>query len=136
MAAFSAMGLRSTVQRAAIAEWLAVASASGRDFSAEEAWQELCGSGARVGRATVFRALDALVAQGLIDRVEVASGQRRYRVCGADAHHHHIVCVDCGKVADVEGCFGSDFEGRITSETGYVLERHSLELFGRCAGCS
>jgi len=135
LATFSSLGLRSTAQRGAIADWLSLASTGGRDFSAEEAWRELSAGDRPIGRATVFRALDALESDGLVDRIELADGSRRYRVCGGNEHHHHIVCVACGRVADVRSCLSPQFAGQIASETGFTLERHSIELFGRCDGC-
>jgi|SRR5579872_342371 len=134
LASFNELGLRNTVQRAAIAGWLADASASGRDFSGEDLWHELRTESPRLGRATVFRALDTLERDGVLDRVELLNGSRRYRVCGG-GHHHHIVCVVCGKVSDVRSCLSSQLAAAITDETGFILERHSFELFGRCGGC-
>jgi len=133
--AFAALGMRSTAQRSAMAEWLAQASAEGRGFSADDMWRELKDSRRPVGRATVFRALDALETQGLVDRVELPSGSRRYRACGGDAHHHHIVCVACGTVADVRNCLSGQLAAAIAAETGFTLERHSIDLFGRCRRC-
>jgi Fur family ferric uptake transcriptional regulator len=128
-------GLRNTAPRRAIADWLSTASNTGRDFSADDVWQELLSQSHPGGRATVFRTLDALERSGVLDRIELANGNRRYRVCGAAEHHHHIVCVACGKVSDVHTCLPRRVLSAIAEETGFVVERHSLELFGRCGSC-
>ena len=135
LTAFAHRGLRNTAQRQIMAAWLSEAATSGKDFSAEDMWKELGNRDKPVGRATVFRALDALEGEGLVDRVELPSGSRRYRVCGKDAHHHHIVCVTCGKVADVRNCLSGQLARAIADETGFTLERHSIDLFGRCEMC-
>jgi len=136
LASFSELGLRNTAPRRAIAGWLAMASESGRDFAAEDLWQDLLQDARPGGRATVFRTLDALERSGIIDRIELPNGSRRYRVCGSGAHHHHVVCSICGKVSEVHtACLSTDAVNEIEEETGFRVDRHSIELFGRCSGC-
>src|SRR3954469_24649428 len=56
--------------------------------------------GRRVGRASVYRVLDELVALDLVSRVDVGDGVARYepqRAHGAE-HHHHLVCDGCGRL--------------------------------------
>jgi Fur family transcriptional regulator, ferric uptake regulator len=133
---FTELGLRNTAPRRAIADWLARAAANGRDFSADDLWQDLLQGAQPGGRATVFRTLDALERNGILDRIELADGSRRYRVCGSGEHHHHIVCVVCGKVSEVRtACLSTETVDEIEDETGFSIERHSIELFGKCESC-
>lgn len=55
-------------------------------------------------------------------------------------HHHHLVCLECGAVDDVE--LPDDIEVRISalveevgSLTTFSPTDHSLEIEGRCARC-
>jgi Fur family transcriptional regulator, ferric uptake regulator len=87
-----------------------------------------------VGRATIFRSLDILTDLGIVERLDLPTGEHAFVACDA-AHHHHLVCSQCGRSTDV-GDLGI---GRILDEvarrSGYRIESHRLELFGVCATC-
>lgn len=135
--AFEAMGLRNTRPRRLIAEKLAELAAAERDFATDELWAELKQVDAEMGRATVFRSVDLLVEQRILDRVAFADGTHRYRVCGGDGahHHHHMTCTNCRRVVEVEACLPPELLETIGRTTGFSLEGHTIELFGRCPAC-
>ena len=92
-----------------------------------------------VGRATVFRTLDLLVGLGILQRVhteaEIGRGHS-YVVCGLDqTHHHHLVCTQCGLIADFEGCGIEDLLARLRVYTSFRVESHHIELYGLCEHC-
>jgi Fe2+ or Zn2+ uptake regulation protein len=134
-ATFESLGLRNTRPRRLIAEKLAAIAASERDFATDELWVELKQSDPELGRATVFRAVDLLVEQGILDRVTFADGTHRYRACGIGTHHHHVTCVQCHRVVDVEACLAPEVLDAIARTTDFALEGHTLEVFGRCPSC-
>jgi Fe2+ or Zn2+ uptake regulation protein len=87
-----------------------------------------------VGRATVFRTLALLEAQGVVERIDLPSGDHAYVACARD-HHHHAICVECGRVTDLpEIEIGLDL-AELGRRSGYEIESHRLELFGRCPRC-
>jgi Fe2+ or Zn2+ uptake regulation protein len=135
LAAFERKGLRNTRPRRAIAARLAQLSQQGSDFATEDLWRALQVEDRRLGRATVFRAVDTLLDEGLLDRVEFADGARRYRVCGGSAHHHHLTCTQCHRVVEVEICLPPETLSAVASSAEFALEGHSIELFGRCQAC-
>jgi Fur family ferric uptake transcriptional regulator len=135
LTAFEDMGLRNTRPRRLMAERLASLAASATDFSTDELWQELKQIDPRLGRATVYRTVEVLLNQGVLDRVEFADGTHRYRVCGGSGHHHHVTCTRCHRVIEVETCLPSAVFAAIASQTNFDLEGHSIELFGRCEAC-
>ena len=50
--------------------------------------------------------------------------------------HYHIVCRDCGAVADVELEFDDgDLSGRATGMEGFSVEACHLEFSGLCSDC-
>jgi Fur family ferric uptake transcriptional regulator len=133
-AAFARDGLRNTRPRRLIAQRLGERAALGADFTAEELWHELQEVDRHVGRATVFRAVDTLREQGILDRVTFADGTHRYRMCG-EQHHHHVTCTECHRVVEVAACLSDAAFSAIAEQTGFALEGHSLDLFGRCREC-
>ena len=134
LAAFDTMGLRNTRPRRLIAERLAALAAGRDDFTAHDLWRELQAVDPHIGRATVYRAVDVLLQQGLLDRVPFADGTHRYRVCGV-SHHHHVTCTQCQRVIEVSECLPPELVSAIARHTDFSIEGHSLELFGRCADC-
>lgn len=102
--------------------------------SAQELHQRLAAQGTPVGVATVYRRLGALAEAGRADTVPVNGGQL-YRACEPGAHHHHLICENCGKAVEIE----PPSEGWIRTVArahGYTVSRHVLELFGRCPDCA
>ena len=133
-AAFEAEGQRQTVAKNQIAERLAKMGASETDFTVEKLWHELRRSNPHLGRATVFRAVEKLAGQGLLNRIDFPDGSHSYRVCG-DAHHHHITCVQCHRIVDIDICPPLDQLDFIARQTDFTIEGHSLTVFGVCADC-
>ena len=134
-AAFARDGLRNSRPRRLIAQQLAGRAAQGVDFTAEELWHDLQGFDTQLGRATVFPAVDTLREQGILDRVMFADGTHRYRLCGDQQHHHHVTCTECHRVVLVDACLSKATFSSIAEQTGFALEGHSLDLFGRCGDC-
>lgn len=134
LAIFGALGLRNTRPRRLIAEQLADRAAAGADFTAQELWHELQEAEPSLGRATVYRAIDLLVSEGVLDRVPFMDGTHRYRVCGA-SHHHHVTCTQCQRTVEIAACIPPELLAAIATNTDFDIEGHSLELFGRCAEC-
>jgi Fe2+ or Zn2+ uptake regulation protein len=132
---FEHMGLRNTRQRRLIAERLAQRAATDSYFATDDFWHELQQDDAGLGRATVYRAVEVLAQEGMLDRVEFADGTHRYRVCGGQSHHHHVTCTQCHRVVNVEECLPSEVLSAIERQTQFILKGHSLELFGQCPQC-
>jgi len=125
-------GKRLTIARRAVAE--AITEQAGH-FTAEDV---LAASRLRrraVARATVFRSLDLLVDLGLVERVDLPSGDHAYVACEPDAHHHHVVCSACGRSVEVGELGLRPILERIESSTGFAIDSHRLELFGLCPEC-
>lgn len=121
---------RSTRQRRAVAATLAASD----DFrSAQEIHDALRRDGERVGLATVYRALQAMADAGEVD-VLTHDDEAVYRRCSS-AHHHHLVCRDCGRTVEVTGPAVERWTTAIAEKHGYTDVSHALELFGVCPQC-
>ena len=102
-------------------------------ISAQELHRKLEDRGEHIGLATVYRQLNALAEAGRADTVRL-DGQQLFRLCGDDGHHHHLVCTGCGKTVEIESPSESWLKG-ISDQSGFAIERHTLEVFGLCADC-
>jgi Fe2+ or Zn2+ uptake regulation protein len=125
----SDLGYRLTSTRAAIAE--AIASRP-TQFTARELVDEL--EPRRIGRATVFRALDLLVELGLLERLHGELSCHSYAYC-APEHHHHLVCTSCGLITSVvSGTVERELRD-VARRARFRPDRHQVEIFGLCQAC-
>src|SRR5450759_5902178 len=90
-------GHRLTLQRRIILEALRT---SRQTVSAPDLYEPLRADHPNLGRATVFRNLDALVEAGLAQRFERQGHVYAYASC-SDAHHHHLVCSRCHRAPKI-----------------------------------
>lgn len=126
----SRQGYRLTGPRRAVLDTMRLL---GNHFTAEEVQQAL----PAVGRATIFRTMKLMRDLDVICQVVLDDGTIVYQLVGEDDsdHHHHVICSDCGKVAE----FASDGLERLlegaASMTGFEVGAHRLELYGRCDDC-
>ena len=126
--ALQGRGYRNTTPRRTLA--FAIAEQD-RHFTAEGLRQQLP---PQLGRATVYRILKILVEAGVLCRVLLEDDELHYQLSHRD-HHHHLLCVECGRSEDLTGC---DIEEALTSASalhGFELSGHRLEVYGRCRDC-
>jgi Fe2+ or Zn2+ uptake regulation protein len=103
-------------------------------FTANELIDEAKRARLGVGRATVFRALELFEQLGLVERLDLPNGEHAYVVCRR-AHHHHVICTQCGRSAEVGDLGVQSIAAEVESETGFSLGSHRIELFGLCPTC-
>jgi Fur family ferric uptake transcriptional regulator len=87
---------------------------------------------AQMGLATIYRNLNALLAEGWLAPVELPGEPPRYELSGK-AHHHHFRCRACTGVFEIEGC-ALHPTGEVPR--GFKVESHEIVLYGLCAQCA
>lgn len=124
-------GRRLTKARRAM---LAILVASKTPLAVSEILDRLAQEKILVHKTTIYRELENLLSEKIIESVEFGDGQKRYEVSGE--HHHHVICRKCDSVADVylEGAL-SRAEKTIAKQTAYKEISHALEFFGLCKAC-
>src|SRR5258708_7028984 len=89
--ALEAAGWRCTAQRAAVYALLGRAE---HHPTAEEVYHGVKATLPRISLATVYKALETLVASGLATRLTAADGAARYDA--RSDHHYHLRCLRSG----------------------------------------
>lgn len=133
-AAIEEQSQRQTRAKSQIADRLVELAEERVDFTVEGLWHDLRGHNPHIGRATVFRAVEMLVSEGLLNRIDFADGSHTYRACGND-HHHHLTCIQCHRVVDIDVCLPHEQLDQIGQQNEFLIEGHSLTLFGLCGEC-
>jgi Fur family ferric uptake transcriptional regulator len=125
-------GLRITAQRSVILE--TVAHLGGHP-TATEVYQQAARRLPGLNAATVYRTLDSLRTAGLIDGMD-DGGPARFALRDLEHPHHHLVCSDCGAVAELEPAAVLGLASQVERRTGFRLQTDHLTLPGRCRKCA
>jgi Fur family ferric uptake transcriptional regulator len=83
---------------------------------------------------SVYNAVGTLADKGLIRRIEPAGSPARFEDRVGD-NHHHIVCRECGRVADVDCAVGHAPCLTAADDAGYVIDEAEVIYWGRCPEC-
>jgi Fur family ferric uptake transcriptional regulator len=128
-----AAGHKLTEQRRSI---LALFERGSEHLTAAEVHDAVRSRDPEIGLTTVYRTLELLSDVGILRRVNFNDGAVRYeRSLGSRGHHHHLVCMGCGKVIEFGECQIRSIEQRLAQVTGFKIEKHWLEVTGRCEEC-
>lgn len=111
--------------------------ADGTTFlSAQEIHVRLLNGNNRIGLTSVYRALQALTDDAVVDVVRQPSGELAYRRCATPTHHHHLVCDSCGAAVEVATPALERWVAKVAQDNGYTVTSHTLEVSGTCRACS
>lgn len=88
-----------------------------------------------IGRVTIYRTLELLNKLNLVCRIHAPDECHNYIMRRPTEHHHHLACSECGRAVDFTDCDLTSLERKLSEKTGFTIEGHLLELYGRCQGC-
>ena len=99
-------------------------------------------AGGSLPLSSIYRSLTVLEDAGVLEPHHGTKGLTRYELAEwLQGHHHHLVCIECGSVEDVEVSDGHESQvdqvvNEISSAASFVPVNHALEIEGRCARCA
>ena len=132
VSAIRSHGRRVTRQRVLI--WDALVRAGDAHLSARQVAQAVRAVAPDLHQATIYRALDVFVEDGLVRRTDL-DRHAVYEVA-AEHRHHHLVCSECGAVVHVHDGALRNALARVEVETGFRLADAELTLMGTCEACA
>ena len=94
-----------------------------------------------IPRSSAYRHLSDLQLAGVVRRIAANDEFARFELAeDLTHHHHHLLCTLCGRVIDVTP--SPRFERTVaamvadlTSEQGFQVTSHALDVIGHCASC-
>ena len=91
----------------------------------------------RITRVTVYRTLDLLKHQGLIDELDLLHlrGHRHYYESHGPRDHIHIACLRCGKVREFESELYEQLKQQIEQDCEMNVTVARTEIGGYCKSC-
>ena len=126
-------GVRLTEQRKSVLQLLC---ASDKPLSAYELLDRMRGTVKNPAPPTVYRALDFLLEQGLVHKLE---SLHAYVGCTHPEHPHasqFLICDDCGEVSELEDPSVANSLQAAGKAIGFRTKRPVVELLGTCARCT
>ncbi|MCU0551847.1 MAG: transcriptional repressor [Leptolyngbya sp. Prado105] len=104
-----------------------------RSISAQDLYVELRNRDQSMGLATVYRALEALKLEGMVQVRTLANGESLYSLIQED--RHHLTCLQCGSSVPIEECPVHELEQQLNQSHQFKIYYHMLEFFGMCDRC-
>lgn len=123
-------GLRSTPGRRAVLEILDVSPHSDADSLSRLLASGLPG----ISVQSVHNILADLTRVGLVRRIEPAGSAALYER-RIDDNHHHVVCSNCGSIADVDCVHGAAPCLTPSSTSGFAISTAEITFWGICPAC-
>jgi Fur family zinc uptake transcriptional regulator len=130
--AFRTKGLKLTPLRQSVFQEIA---GSHRAIGAYEVLDKLAARGERLAPISVYRAIDALVAAGLVHRFE---SRNAFFACHAGHEMRQLIlaCEACGRVAEVDGDKVFTAIDTAAGSTSFSAKGAVVEVWGLCATCA
>lgn len=124
------VGLRVTEPRRAVVEALRVSPHA----SADAVYRRVTSSVPNTSLQSVYNVLSDFADAGLVRRIEPAGRPGLFEL-RVDDNHHHVICTECGAVADVD-CAVGHAPCLIPSDThGFAVHTAEVTYWGTCPDC-
>ncbi|MDD3129990.1 MAG: Fur family transcriptional regulator [Candidatus Izemoplasmatales bacterium] len=125
-------GLKNTKPRVNIIDLL---EKSDSLLTAQDIYDSLKESGVKVNLSTVYRSLDKLTENNILNKVSLESEKQTLYEYNREIHHHFLVCKSCNKVKSIYSCPLDNYELELEKKTNFVITGHKIEFYGYCKEC-
>ena len=103
-----------------------------RYLTPKAVWKGLKKEFKHLGLPSIYRNLELFSKCGILTKIQRPDRKLYYGLCNSkNKHHHHIICVKCGKVGEFSDC---DLFKKKTIN-GFKIISHSLQIEGICPSC-
>ncbi|OQB14967.1 MAG: Peroxide-responsive repressor PerR [Firmicutes bacterium ADurb.Bin193] len=96
--------------------------------------EEIRRSYPRISLGTVYRNLKLLSDDGALKKISFNDSPDRFDI---GLHpHHHIQCIRCGLVLDINDDYPGELAKRIEKDTNFVVSDYNIAFKGICPDCN
>ena len=92
--------------------------------------------GVKISRATLYRNLDLLAEYGFVKKYRLGGDRYLYEHVHAGQRHDHLVCSQCGRVAEFVSPAIEAMQREICRAHGFDPEEHTLQIHSICEECA
>lgn len=84
---------------------------------------------------TIYRNLTMLTNTGMVNQLNLQNKGTALFEFQGEAHHHHAICLECGKSFCVESCPLPKVIPLPEADKGFRVVSHAFEIYGYCSRC-
>jgi len=104
-------------------------------FTADDLLVSLGRHAKPVSRATVYRALELLMARGVVQRVQLGEGGALYELAKGRPPHAHLYCLGCGRLWDYPLAMLGQLPQQVLRNARFQTDHLLLRICGYCEPC-
>ena len=103
-------------------------------MSVDEIYAEVVKTHPSLSLATVYKNIILMVENSVLTEVPIEGKKSKYELIKED--HIHLVCTECGEVADKPHMHETDkLLDALTESEHFALKKQQINLYGVCAHC-
>lgn len=91
--------------------------------------------GLKISRATLYRNLDLLAEMGFVKKYRLGGNRFLYEHVHEGQRHDHLVCTECGRVAEFVSPGIEAMQREICRAHGFDPDQHTLQINSVCLDC-
>ncbi|MCC6804965.1 MAG: transcriptional repressor [Anaerolineae bacterium] len=129
-----AHGERVTIQRRLIVEALCAVPGH-RSIGDLQNWLEVAHPEYDLQAPTIYRILQWLKDLELISQTDMGSAGIVYELLDMP-HHHHLICLNCGKVTNLDDGYLKPLRRALVSDLGFQARIDHMAIYGLCPACA
>lgn len=105
-------------------------------MSINEIYQQIVKEMPKIAKSTIYRNIDQLLQQNLIDKYHFNDNEVFYRIKeSSNDHKHYVICDDCKKMFHLPICPIHQLENAMEEE-GFIIQQHQIQISGKCRNCA
>jgi len=83
---------------------------------------------------TIYRILQWLKDLRLVSQTDMGAGGMVYQLLSHP--HHHLICLTCGAVTDVDDAYLDDLRRKLGEAYGFTARIDHMAIYGQCHECA
>jgi Fur family ferric uptake transcriptional regulator len=89
----------------------------------------------KIDRASTYRTITLFEKLGILNRLSFGFKFKFELSDKFREHHHHLVCLNCGAIEEINEQTLEDFIHKAATKSGFQIQNHQLEIQGLCENC-
>ena len=88
----------------------------------------------KLGIATIYRTLSLLEESDIVSSISFGAQGKKYEF-GLGSHHDHLVCLECGDIAEFYDEAIEKLQEEIAKKFNFKMTNHIMKITGICSTC-
>jgi len=135
-------GCKMTKPRKMVLDYL---SKTAEHLTIDDIYFKLRKKGQDIGLTTVYRTVEILVQNGILNKFDIGDGKARYELAfdtSSEDHHHHLICCCCGMIINYNDFIDDEInllkkiENELSKKHKFKILNHIIQFQGLCEKCS